>query len=687
MPTIREAISTAMEHQNNGRLADAESIYRQVLEIIPEEPDCLHLLGLIAHQVGKNDEALKLITRAIQAADNRATYYHHKGVVLHALGQHDDARREFQRAIAIAPTDADCWNNYGNLLQDMRKVEEALDCHRRAVEFASDNFLMHYNYGIALEKNGRFDEALESYHVAINLNPSFPGAWNSIGEVHRRAGRINEAIEAYQKALAIKPDYPEALNNLGIAYKTNWMLPEAQALLRRCLEFRPDYPAALSNLAGVLQLQGQLDEAIETNRRAIASDPTLAIAHSNLIFVLAYHPRTTGSDLLAEGRNWEARQLRILPPIIARHDNTPDPERPLKIGFISPDFRDHAVSYFLLPLFRTFDRTKVRVYGYNETLRDDIVTNWLRSAADVWRDTRLIHDDGLERLVRQDEIDILVDCSGHSGGNRLPVFMRRPAPIQVSTLLGHGGTTGLSVIDYFLGDPYITPVGHEKDFSERLVRLPRFFAPFLPRDHWPAVTENVPAGLTFGCVGDPVRVGPQTVDAWRRVLDAVPGSTLLYKGRMFSSPALARHWKGMFAPLGERLILEGLSGTWANSMELYGRVRVVLDTFPAAGATSSLIPLCMGVPVVSRVGNHATQRFGASILANAGLSDLIAASDDDYVRIASELIVNTRKLSDFRRSLRGRIAASPVCDATGIAREYESAFREMWRTWCRERAN
>ena len=687
MPTIKEAIATAVEHQNNGRLADAEAIYRQVLEIIPEEPDCLHLLGLIAHQVGKNDEALKLISRAIQAADDRAAYHHHKGVVLQALGRRDDARNAFQIAVGIAPADADCWNNYGNLLQEMRRIDEALDCHRRAAELAPGNFLVHFNLGIVLEKFGRVDEALESYHVSVNLLPNFPAGWNSIGEVHRKAGRINEAIEAYQKTLAIKPDYPEALNNLGIAYKSKWMLPEAQAILRRCLGFRPEYPAALSNLAGVLQLQGRLDEAIEMDRRAIALDPSLAIAHSNIIFVRSYHPRATGSELREEGQKWETRQLRGMPSFNSRHGNIPDPERPLKIGFVSPDFRDHAVSYFFLPLFRAFDRAKVRVYGYNETLRDDTVTDWLRAAADEWRDTRMLHDEGLERLVRQDEIDILVDCSGHSGGNRLPFFLRRSAPIQVSTLLGHGGTTGLSAMDYFLGDPHITPDGHEKYFSERLVRLPRFFAPFLPRDHWPPVVGDVPDGLTFCCVGDPVRVGQGTVDLWRRVLDAVPGSTLLYKGRMFGNPTLVRHWKEKFAPLGERLVLEGLSGTWANSMDVYGRVRVVLDTFPAAGATSSLIPLWMGVPVVSRAGIHSVQRFGVSVLVNAGLSDFVAESDDDYVRIASELIVNERKLRDFRRGLRTQIAASPVCDASGIAREHEAIFREMWLTWCRERAN
>ena len=684
MPSIPETLQLAVAHHNGGRLADAEALYRAILEVEPRHADSLHLLGLIAYQHERYAAALPLISQAIALNGPQPLYQQHLGMTLHALKRFDEAAAAFALALAATPDNSDLLNNLGNLYQDWGRMDEALDCRRRALALAPDNPLVHFNYGVTLEKLGRIEEATEMHRAALRLNPEFPECLNGLGEIYRKSGKLDDAIAHYQRTLALRPDYALALNNLGVAYKTQGLIYEAAAVLQRCLTVAPNHDAALSNLAGVLQLQGRIDEAVERYRQAVKLNPDQAVIHSNLIFALTHLHDTTGATLLDEAKRWDRHQSRLIPGTSEAFANPPDPERRLRIGFVSPDFRDHAVSYFLLPLFRNFDRSAFFVACYNESLSEDIVTGWFRERVDCWRDSRAIHDAGLADMIRADAIDILIDCSGHSGGGRLPVFKRRPAPVQVSTPLGHGGTTGVAEMDYFLSDVHLTPEGHESQFSETLIRLDRVFAPFEPKDFWPEPEGAVPGELLFGCFGDPIRISSETLELWKRLLDAAPGARILFKNKAYTQPAMEQHWRSRFAALADRALFEGLPGGWAKNMDVYRRVRVMLDTFPSTGATSSLIPLWMGVPVLTRAGSHALQRFGVSILNNAGLPDLVAATDAAYVAAGARLIADTERLKRLRAELRPRLCASALCDAAGVTREWEAALRRIWRRWCEE---
>ncbi len=684
MPTIPEALALAVHHHNNGRFGDAEILYRKILEVEPKHADAIHLLGLLAYQTGNHSAAVSLITEAIGISGQWPVYHQHLALALQALGRRDEALSSARTALSLAPADGEVFNNLGNLFQDLGHMDEAMACRERALSVAPGNHLYRFNLGLTLEKFGRVEEAVVMYEEALRIHPDFPEGLNGLGELHRKAGRLDEAAACYQKALALRADFPDALNNLGLVYSSRGMLHEATAVFRRCLALIPRHDAALSNLGNVYQLQGDIEGAVDLFRRAAEVNPDLAVPRSNLIFALTHVHDVTGATLLHEALAWDRAQSRTVPAHFPSLTNTRDPERRLRIGFVSADFKDHAVSYFLLPLFRHFDRSSFELVCYNEVLSEDVVTGWFRESVDCWRDSRGIHDGGLADMCRADGIDILVDCSGHSGGNRLAAFKRRLAPVQVTTPLGHGGTTGVAEIDYFLSDAYLTPEGFDSQFSEKLIRLDRVFAPFEPKEFWPDPAPDVPDELLFGCFGDPVRISLKTIDLWKRLLDAAPGARVLFKNKAYGHPAMEQHWRARFAPLADRALFEGLPGGWFKNMDVYRRVRVMLDTFPSSGATSSLIPLWMGVPVLTRAGGHTLQRFGASILNNAGLGDLVAETDEAFLETGCALLADAPRLERLRRSLRPAMRASALCDAAGVTREWEAAFRRIWRHWCEE---
>ncbi|OAN54665.1 hypothetical protein A6A04_12125 [Paramagnetospirillum marisnigri] len=665
-------------------MREAEDLYRQILDIDPRQPDALHLLGLVAFQTGNCHAAVDLITQAIAIKNTDAAYHEHLALSLVGVGRGVEAERAAMQAMALNPDQSETFNNLGNLLQEMGRMDEALICRQKAYELTPDNHLYSYNYAITLERFGRLEEAEAFHYQALKLDPNFPEGLNGLGELHRKAGRVDEAVACYQRALALRADFVEALNNLGLAYSSRGQLFEATAILQRCLALRPANDAALSNLGNIYQMQGRAEEAADIFRRAVEVNPGQAVAHSNLIFAMIHMHDATGETLLRQCGEWDRAQSMRTPIIQHSFANDRDPDRRLRVGFVSADFKDHAVSYFLLPLFRAFDRSRVELVCYNEVRNEDVVTGWFRDSVDCWRDSKGIHDQGLTEMCRADAIDILVDCGGHSGGNRLTAFKRRPAPIQITTPLGHGGTTGVREMDYFIGDPFLTPAGSDSQFSETVIRLDKVFAPFEPKDFWPEPVASVPEQPLFGCFGDPARISRQTLLLWRRLLDAVPGARILFKHKAYGSDAMAEHWAVRFAPIADRAIFEGLPGGWVGNMDVYGRVRVMLDTFPAAGATSSLIPLWMGVPVLSRVGTHTLQRFGAPILHNLGLADLAAESDDAFVSAGSALIADDTRLARLRASLRPTLRDSALCDAQGAARQWEAAFRHVWHAWLAE---
>jgi protein O-GlcNAc transferase len=684
MTPIPEALAMALQHHRAGRLQEAEPIYQEILRADPDHVDALHLLGVLAHQMGHAGRAVESIGRAIRLDGNQAAFHNNLGLALVSQGRVAEAIASFRRALELRPDYAGAYNNLGIALKDRGQVAEAIDCYRRALRLRPDDAEIHNNLGIALKDQGQVAEAVDCYRRALGLRPNYAEAHNNLGNALRGRGQVAEAIDCYRRALGLRPDYADAHNNLGIALKDQGRVEEAMASYRRALELRPDYAEADNNLGNVLRNQGRIAEAVDCYRRALQIKPDYVDAHSSLVYSLHFCPDIDAQALYEEHRRWDRRFAEPLARCVPPHANEVAPDRRLRIGYVSPDFRDHVVGHNLLPLFREHDRRQFEIVCYADVLRPDPLTECFRGYADAWRDIAGRADDRVARLVREDRVDVLVDLTLHMARNRLLVFARKPAPVQV-TFAGYPGTTGLSAIDYRLTDPHLDPPGLDDPYyAEESIRLPDSFWCYDPLSEEPAVNALPALGngfVTFGCLNHFAKVNADVLGLWARVLRAVDRSRLL-----------------LLAPEGphrghalDRLEGEGVSPDRVAFvahqprrpyLELYHRIDLVLDTFPYNGHTTSLDALWMGVPVVTIAGRTAVGRAGLSQLRNLGLPELIADTPEQFAEIAVGLAGDLARLAGLRGTLRGRMRGSPLMDAPRFARSIEAAYRAMWRCWC-----
>jgi protein O-GlcNAc transferase len=715
--TIEQAHAHAVEMHQQGRMAEAEALYRRILAVRPDHADTLHMLGLLAHQCGHSEQGAELIRQAL-AVNDSGSYWCNLAVALMSLGRMGEAEPACARAAVLAPTLSEPCVNMGTVLEKTDRPLEAVDWFVQAMARGGRTTELLVRQAAALVQGSRYVEALIRLDEAEVLGRCDGELCYQRGRALHELRRWDESIAAYRKALDFKPDHASALLNLGLVYQETKLIIEAEAMLKAALELAPGNYLVLFNLSRLYKLSGRITEAIETAqgaisgrpdfglshmllgnayhaggrtkealaafRKALSLAPTESDIHDNVIAAMTCDAAVDGKTLLAEYRAWNDAHLAGIPRL--SHANTPDPERRLRIGYLSPDFRNHACAYFLEPLLESSDRSAFEIFCYSVVEEEDEVTGRFKALADHWRDIRYVDDAAAAAMIQADCIDLLVDCVGHTVGKRMKVFARKPAPVQVATLIGHDGTTGIDAIDYVMGDPYLTPPGFESLFSETLVRLPQVIAPFRPRDDWPDVFPLPKGGdVVFGCFAEPSRIGDAALEMWSRILDRVPGSRLLLKHRAFGFPDQARYWRRRFEVLGERFDLEGVPGGWGSQMDVYSRVHVMLDTFPLTGATSSLIPLWMGVPVVSLAGNYPGRRYGATMLSNAGAPELVVEDADAYVDLAVALAQDRKSLSRYRRSARKTMKASPLLDAKAVTVAVEHAYRMMWRTWCATR--
>ena len=516
---------------------------------------------------------------------------------------------------------------------------------------------------------------------------SLAGSHYNLGNLLSKQGRLDEAVAAYRQAIGIKPDYADAHSNLGAALAAQGRLDEAVAAYRRAIGIKPDYAQAYSNLGIALTWRGKLDDAAAAYRRAIEIKPSFSKAFSGLLSMLNYDDKSTNADLFAAHREWDERYGQQVERFTA-YANDRDPARRLRIGYLSPDFREHSVAYFVEPLLRGHDRQKVEVFCYAEVTRPDLVTTRLQGLADHFLVTVGLSDEQLAERIRTDGIDILVDVAGHTGGNRLLVFARKPAPVQV-TWLGYPNTTGLKAIDYRLVDAVTDPVGEADAWaSETLVRLKDGFLCYSGLRDGPEPTSAPclrTGTVTFGSFNNPAKASTATFDAWAKLLCRLPRARLLLKALSFADASTRALFLDRFSERGvpaERVELMASQPDPIAHLALYQGVDIALDPFPYNGATTTCEALWMGVPVITLRGHRHAGRVGASLLTQVGLTDLIADSIEEYVEIAVALAGNPKRLDELHRILRPRVAASPLCDEGAFAIKMEAAFRTMWQDWC-----
>ena len=456
------------------------------------------------------------------------------------------------------------------------------------------------------------------------------------------------------------------------------------AALGQAAALRPDYALAYSNMGNSLTAVGRLDEAIAAYRRALALRPDHAETHSNLLFTLHYHPDHDARTLLAEHRRWAGQFAAPLAAQIEPHPNDRNPDRKLRVGFVSPDFSGHPVGRLLRPLFAQRDRRNADFLAYSDVRAPDAVTHELEAGTDGWLSIVGMSDSQVAERIRNDGIDILVDLALHTANNRMLVFARKPAPVQVS-MLGMPATTGLTTIDYRLTDGYFDPPGPaDLDYTERSIRLPRSIFCYTPPEEAPAVGP-LPAGktgiITFGCLNQLAKVSRPAIQAWIGILQSLPDARLVLQAPPGSHREALR-----------RLFLEGgivpdrlefvAKVPWREYLRSYGDLDLSLDPFPYNGHSSTFDALWMGVPVITLAGRTGVGRAGVSVLSNLGLPELIAGTPEDYVAIAVGLARDQERLAGLRSGLRERMQASPLMDFQQYAADVEDAFRRMWRTWC-----
>ena len=669
-----------------GRLHEAKNLLSQICQIDRMDAEAWFLLGVINGQLGLMAEATDCCRRAIALRPDVAEAHNNLGNALLAQGQFEEAAASFRQALKIKPGIDEAHINLGNAYLKLGRLEEAAACFHQALRLMPGVAEVQHNLGNAYLKLGRLEEAATSFRQALRLRPDFVEAHNNLGNVLLAQGQLEEGAECFRQAIRLKPDFVEAHHNLGAVCLRLGRLEEAAASFQRVFTINPDYVEAYNNQANVLLAQGHLTEAVATLRQAMQSLPDNDKLHSNLLLALNYLPEQNAETMLREHRSWE--MSHVLPSTtLPTYANGPDPERRLRIGYVSADFRTHSVAYFIEPLFAAHDRTNVEVVCYADVAHPDATTKRLRNLADRWRDIVGLRDDAVAELIRSDGVDILVDLSGHTAGNRLKVFSHKPAPVQV-TYLGYPNTTGLSSIDYRITDSIADPPGQETCYTEKTVRLPGCFLCYQPPVDSPPIS-SLPASekghVTFGSFNNLAKINPKVVTLWAKLLQTVPGSRLLLKNSSFTDAPTRERYHNLFEAHGvprERIDLLGHALTSREHLALYHGMDIALDTFPYNGTTTTCEALWMGVPVITLMSTAHAGRVGASLLNTVGLTEWIAAAPEQFIAIAVDKARDLHGLAELRAGLRARLAASALCDGGTFARKIEAAYREMWRNWC-----
>lgn len=539
---------------------------------------------------------------------------------------------------------------------------------------------------------GRLEEAAGLYRDLLAQDGTAADLWNNLGVILSELKRPAEAAAALRTALVLRPDYDKPWVGLGSEAFGGDRLDETVRCWNRAIRLEPQQGAGLwFNLGVVRQMRGEAAEAAAVFGRAEALMPDDPRVASQRLLCLNYLD-LPGERLLAEHRRFDERFGGARKPAVP-HANRPDPEKRLRIGYLSVEFREHLGAYFLTPLFEAADRGRFEIVCYS-ILPDshaDAHTARFRAQADGWRSVGHLDDEGLAAQIRADGIDILVDLAGHSGLNRLPMLALRPAPVQV-TWLGYPNGTGMASVDYRIVDPVSDPIGPTDGHAvETLVRLPAPFLCFRPPASAPPVVP-LPAGatgaVTFGSFNKLSKITDGTVALWAEVLRRVPGARLLLKDRPLSDAGTVAMVRARFAAAGidpARLELVGFIKDGAGHLAAYNRIDIALDPHPYNGTITTCDTLWMGAPLVTLAGGRHAARVGASLMTAIGLPELVAATPDRYAAIAAELAGDLSRLMRLRMGMRERVRTSALCDEARFMRNLETAYRLMWRRWCDQR--
>jgi predicted O-linked N-acetylglucosamine transferase (SPINDLY family) len=674
----------AMTLQTQGKLDLAIESYRQALRCMPGYTQAYCNLGTALMEQGTLEEAAANLSKAIELKPDYVEAICNLGIVLSKQDRTDLALVQYQQALRIKADQARIHLNRGMLLAEKGALGEAEASFRRALHIEPDSVEARDNLAAVLSKQGRRDDAQALFHEALASSADYALIRLNLGALLAKKGELVEAEAALRRALRARPDSVDGYYNLGIVLYRQERLDEAVMQYRQALRLNPDHADSHMNLGVALKDQGRLDDALHAFRSALRIRPDAATIHSTVVYFLNYHPDYDARAILEECARFNQQHAEPLQKLIRPHDNSRDPERRLRIGYVSPDFREHVDAFFTVPLLSNHDHEQCEVFCYADVSRPDYLTERLRGHADIWRSIVGLSDQEVADLVESDRIDILIDLKVHTANNRLLVFALKPAPVQV-TWLGYPGTTGLTTIDYRLTDPHLDPPGlFDAFYSEESIRLPDTFWCYDPLTDGPAV-NGLPAlekgVFTFGCLNNFCKVNDGCLALWADVLRTVPQSRLLLRAPLGQTraDALARFERKGIAEARIEFVDKVPRPEYLG---LYHRIDLCLDPMPCNGHTTSLDAFWMGVPTLTLVGKTAMGRAGWSQLCNLGLEELAAETPEQYVALAAQWASDVPRLGEMRQTLRPRMQQSALMDGKRFARNMEQAYRQMWRRWC-----
>ncbi|REK19561.1 MAG: tetratricopeptide repeat protein [Planctomycetota bacterium] len=668
-----------------GMLSEARDAFRQALAQQPAYLEAMINLGATLTDLGDTADAIQHLEQAVRLNSQSAEAYFNLGSAYNKAKDWGRAMSAFQEALRLKSDFVEARCNLANTLRVAGRKAEAAALYEAGLQAHPGNVELLLNYCSLMQSEGRTEESLALADRAIAAGPPSAQAHFNRGTALRALGRLDEAAAALHEAIRLRPDYSEAFVNLAILYSESSKPDEAVSICEQGLARGLTDAGLYGNMATALHAQARGAEAISCYRKAFELRPESPAAYSNLIYAMNFLPDYDAPTLFEEHLAWARKFAEPLTAATPPLENDRTPDRRLRIGYVSPHFRQHAVNFFTEPILLAHDHEQFEVYCYSSVLRPDDTTARLKGAADVWRDVGELGDEELAEMIRADHVDILVDLSGHMGWNRLVAFARRPAPVQV-TYIGYQNTTGMSAMDYRLTDAQADPPGlTDRYYTETLERLPRCFFCYQPSES-PDITP-LPAlergYVTFGYFNNTAKVIPAAVEAWLEVLRRVPDSRLLMLAH--TGGYLEQHLHDLARSKGidpGRLEIHDRRPR-AEYLQLLQQADVSLDPFPFNGHTTTCDALWMGVPVVMLAGETYVSRFGGCALSHLGLERLITPSIDAYIEAAVGLASDLPALDALRQDLRPRMAESALLDFQGFTRNLEAAYRRMWADWCR----
>ncbi|KAA0025238.1 putative UDP-N-acetylglucosamine--peptide N-acetylglucosaminyltransferase SPINDLY isoform X1 [Cucumis melo var. makuwa] len=683
----------------SGNSQDGIQKYYEALKIDPHYAPAYYNLGVVYSEMMQYDTALSCYEKAAFERPMYAEAYCNMGVIYKNRGDLESAIACYERCLAVSPNFEIAKNNMAIALTDLGTkvvklegdINQGVAYYKRALYYNWHYADAMYNLGVAYGEMLKFDMAIVFYELAFHFNPHCAEACNNLGVIYKDQDNLDKAVECYQLALSIKPNFSQSLNNLGVVYTVQGKMDAAASMIEKAILANPTYAEAYNNLGVLHRDAGNITMAVDAYERCLKIDPDSRNAGQNRLLAMNYIDEGHEDKLYEAHRDWGRRFMRLYPQYTS-WDNPKDPERPLVIGYVSPDYFTHSVSYFVEAPLVHHDYANYKVVIYSAVVKADAKTIRFRDKVlkhgGVWRDIYGIDEKKVASMVREDKVDILVELTGHTANNKLGMMACRPAPVQV-TWIGYPNTTGLPTIDYRITDALTDPPNTKQKHVEELVRLPECFLCYTPSPEAGSVS-SAPAlsngFITFGSFNNLAKITPKVLQVWARILCAIPNSRLVVKCKPFCCDSVRQRFLSTLEQLGlesQRVDLLPLILLNHDHMQAYSLMDISLDTFPYAGTTTTCESLYMGVPCVTMAGSVHAHNVGVSLLSKVGLGHLVAKNEEEYVKLALQLASDVTALSNLRMSLRNLMSKSPVCDGPNFILGLESTYRKMWHRYCK----